>query len=67
MLVAQGFFETLGVQPSVGRLFQPEEFIHHRYSQLRLFKTHPFWKRQFGGERSDHRTDEQFTELIRMI
>jgi hypothetical protein len=29
MLVAEGFFETLGVEPSAGRLFRPEEFVHH--------------------------------------
>ena len=29
MLVAEGFFETLGVEPAAGRLFRHEEFIHH--------------------------------------
>ena len=50
MLVAQGFFETLGVEPSVGRLFQPEEFVHH--AQPAALLSYPFWKRQFGGDRS---------------
>ena len=50
MLVAQGFFETLGVEPSVGRLFRPEEFVHH--AQPAALLSYPFWKRQFGGDRS---------------
>ena len=29
MLVAEGFFETLGVEPAAGRLFRREEFVHH--------------------------------------
>jgi hypothetical protein len=29
MLVAEGFFETLGVEPAAGRLFIREEFVHH--------------------------------------
>ncbi|HLY43585.1 MAG TPA: ABC transporter permease [Terracidiphilus sp.] len=48
MLVAQGFFETLGVEPSVGRLFQPQEFLHHAHPAALL--SYPYWKRQFGGD-----------------
>jgi hypothetical protein len=29
ILVAEGFFQTLGVEPSLGRLFRPEEFVQH--------------------------------------
>ena len=29
ILVAEGFFQTLGVEPSLGRLFRSEEFLHH--------------------------------------
>src|SRR5215472_14945212 len=49
-LVAGGFFETLGVEPSVGRLFRPEEFLHH--AQPAALLSYPYWKRQFGGDRS---------------
>ncbi|MGB6827320.1 MAG: ABC transporter permease [Terracidiphilus sp.] len=50
MLVAQGFFETLGVKPSDGRLFRPEEFVHN--AQPAALLSYPFWKRHFGGDRS---------------
>ncbi len=29
ILVAEGFFQTLGVEPTLGRLFRPEEFVQH--------------------------------------
>jgi predicted permease len=48
MLVAEGFFETLGVEPSAGRLFRPEEFVHH--AQPAALLSYPFWKRRFGGD-----------------
>jgi putative ABC transport system permease protein len=50
MLVAEGFFETLGVAPAVGRLFRHEEFIHHAKTAALLSYT--YWKRQFKGDRS---------------
>ena len=50
LLVAQGFFETLGVQPYAGRMFRPEEFVHH--AQPAALLSYPFWKRRFGGDRS---------------
>lgn len=50
MLVAQGFFETLGVEPYAGRLFRPEEFVHH--AQPAALLSYPFWMRRFGGDRS---------------
>ena len=50
LLVAQGFFETLGVEPYAGRLFRPEEFIHH--AQPAALLSYPFWQRRFGGDRS---------------
>jgi predicted permease len=50
MLVAEGFFETLGVAPYAGRLFRPEEFVHH--AQPAALLSYPFWKRRFGGDRS---------------
>ncbi|HKD61814.1 MAG TPA: ABC transporter permease [Terracidiphilus sp.] len=50
MLVAEGFFETLGVQPAIGRLFRREEFVHH--AQPAALLSYPFWKRRFGGDPS---------------
>jgi predicted permease len=48
ILVADGFFQTLGVAPSLGRLFRSEEFVQH--SQRVALLSYPFWKRQFGGD-----------------
>src|SRR5205814_2513115 len=50
ILVAEGFFETLGVQPSAGRLFRSEEFVQHAARVALL--SYDFWKRQFGSDRS---------------
>lgn len=50
ILVAEGFFQTLGVKPSAGRLFRSEEFVQH--AQPVALLSYPFWKRQFGGDRS---------------
>lgn len=50
ILVAEGFFQTLGVQPSLGRLFRSEEFVQH--SQPVALLSYPFWKRQLGGDAS---------------
>ena len=48
MLVAQGFFETLSVQPVLGRLFSREEFLHH--AQPAALLSYPFWKRRFNAD-----------------
>ena len=48
MLVAEGFFETLGVHPIAGRLFRHEEFRQH--AQVAALISYPFWKTQFGGD-----------------
>ena len=50
MLVAEGFFQTLGVEPSLGRLFKSQEFVKH--AQPVAVLTYSFWKRQFAGDRS---------------
>jgi predicted permease len=50
ILVAEGFFETLNVEPAAGRLFRHEEFIHH--AQPAALLSYPYWKRQFNGDRS---------------
>jgi predicted permease len=50
ILVAEGFFQTLGVEPALGRLFKAEEFVKH--AQPVGLLTYPVWKRQFGGDPS---------------
>jgi len=50
ILVAEGFFQTLGVDPSLGHSFRSEEFVKH--SQPVALLSYPFWKRQLGGDRS---------------
>ena len=48
ILVAEGFFQTLGVEPSLGRLFRPEEFLQH--AQPVALLSYAFWKRRMGGD-----------------
>jgi predicted permease len=50
LLVADGFFQTLGVEPSLGRLFRPEEFVQHARPVALL--SYPFWKRRLAADRS---------------
>ncbi len=50
LLVAEGFFQTLGVEPSIGRLFRHEEFVKHAKPVALL--TYPFWKSRFAGDNS---------------
>jgi predicted permease len=50
ILVAENFFQTLDVDPFIGRLFRSEEFVKH--AQPVALLSYPFWKRQFGGDRS---------------
>ena len=50
IMVAENFFQTLSVDPSLGRSFIAEEFLHH--SRPVALLGHAFWKRQFGGDRS---------------
>ena len=47
ILVAENFFQTLGVDPVMGRLFRPEEYVQH--AQPVTLLSYPFWKRQLGG------------------
>ena len=49
ILVAEGFFQTLCVEPSLGRLFRPEEFVHH--AQPVALLSYSFWRRQLGADR----------------
>jgi predicted permease len=46
--VAENFFPTLGVQPSLGRLFTVEEC--RRGGRAAALLSHSFWQRQFGGD-----------------
>lgn len=48
ILVADDFFETLGVRPALGRLFAPEEYLQN--SRPAVLLSHAFWQRQFGGD-----------------
>jgi predicted permease len=50
LLVAEGFFQTLGVEPALGRLFRPEEFVQH--AQQVALLSYPFWKWRLGADRS---------------
>jgi predicted permease len=46
--VADNFFETLGIGPSLGRLFTPEEC--QKGGRPAVLLTHAFWKRQFASD-----------------
>ena len=48
LLVMGNFFQTLGVQPSLGRLFTPEETLPH--SRPAVLLTHAFWQRHFNHD-----------------
>jgi predicted permease len=48
--VGPGFFELLGVQPAIGRLFTREELSLNGPHAVLL--THGFWERRFGADRS---------------
>ena len=49
LTVGENFFETLGVEPSLGRLFTAEECLHN--SRPVVLLSYAFWKRQFRGDR----------------
>jgi putative ABC transport system permease protein len=49
-LVTEGFFEALGVQPAIGRLFLSEEYEQGRSDVVLL--SHGAWQRIFGSEPS---------------
>jgi predicted permease len=48
--VAENFFPMLGVQPSLGRLFRPEEC--RKGGRAAALLSYQFWQRQFGGDPS---------------
>ena len=46
--VSQGFFSTLGVHPSLGRPFTPEEC--HKSGRSAVLLSDGFWRRQFASD-----------------
>jgi predicted permease len=48
LMVAENFFPTLGVEPSLGRIFTAEESLHD--SRPVVLLSHAFWKRQYAGD-----------------
>ena len=46
--VAENFFPMLGIQPSLGRLFTPDEC--RKGGRAAALLSYPFWQRQFGGD-----------------
>ena len=50
LMVADNFFQTLGVQPALGRLFLPEEC--RKNGRPAVLLGYYFWQRQFAGDPS---------------
>lgn len=50
LMVGSNFFETLGVQPMRGRLFEPDEC--KKGGRQAVLLSHGFWEAQFGGDPS---------------
>ena len=48
--VMPNFFQTVGVQPAMGRLFTPDDGRHGSHPVVLL--QNAYWKRQFAGDRS---------------
>jgi predicted permease len=48
IMVTGNFFHTLGVEPSLGRLFTPEESVKNARPVTLL--SYAFWQRQFGAD-----------------
>jgi len=48
VMVAGNFFQTLGVQPQIGRLFTAEEM--QKGGRLAVLLSNGFWQRQFHGD-----------------
>ena len=49
-VISQDFFRVFGVQPWLGRDFQPQEFVPGNERVVVL--SHGFWLRRFGGDRN---------------
>ncbi|MGH9795814.1 MAG: ADOP family duplicated permease [Candidatus Acidiferrales bacterium] len=50
VLVSEGYFAALGVEPVLGRTFQPED--HKSGAGRVLMLTHGLWQQKFGGDPS---------------
>ena len=50
-LVSSNFFSVLGLEPALGRFFQPDEGKGGS-SAPTVVISYPFWRRQLGGDRS---------------
>jgi putative ABC transport system permease protein len=50
VLAGEGFAETLGLRPALGRLFGPDEYLPNGSAAVML--THTFWVSHFAGDRS---------------
>jgi predicted permease len=48
LMVAGNFFQTMGVEPSLGRLFTAEECLQNTRPVALL--SHAFWRRQYSGD-----------------
>ena len=48
LMIAENFFQTLGVQPFLGRFFSPEEC--QKGGRPAVILAYAFWQRQFGGD-----------------
>ncbi|HLX44144.1 MAG TPA: ABC transporter permease [Bryobacteraceae bacterium] len=46
--VSTGFFDTLGVQPMLGRAFLPEE--HRTGREMEVVFSYAFWRQRYGGD-----------------
>src|SRR5882757_1497346 len=49
LIVGGNFFQTLGIEPSLGRLFTAEECLHN--SRPAVLLSHAFWKRKYRSDR----------------
>jgi predicted permease len=49
LMVGGNFFQTLGIEPSLGRLFTAEECLHNNRPVVLLSQV--FWKRQYRSDR----------------
>jgi putative ABC transport system permease protein len=48
--VTPGYFEVVGVQPALGRAFQPEE--HQLGKDRVVILSHNLWQRRYGGDKN---------------
>jgi putative ABC transport system permease protein len=46
--VTPGFFETLKIQPAIGRSFRAEEY--HKGNEMVAILSYPFWQHHYGGD-----------------